>query len=291
MKKTLLISILLLIRLFASPQGITVPGNPSLKIYTGKTNPNGTIVHPNLGELYLQSTGSAGYLWQNTTGGSLGWTLVGATTPIDTNGYWTTTGNSGTNSTSNFIGTTDGADFLIKSGPNDSNQVLYHYKSGSYQQLYSASKFVFQDPESSIYDLTVDAVNHNVAVTASFTLFDGTQGAGKVLTSDASGNATWQTNPLKNLTLDSVSRGSNPNFILTDNSNTIAISSGAIVAAAITLPQGFAGDIITFQCPSGITNLGLSTGIGNIGTIRTSKLTAIKAGYQVTFTWASGNWY
>ena len=57
-----------MLRIFLSPldaQNVTVSGPPALKLYAGTAKPNGTILHPNAGELFLSASGS---VWVNTNG-------------------------------------------------------------------------------------------------------------------------------------------------------------------------------------------------------------------------------
>ena len=102
--------------------------------------------------------------------------LTGATGPQGPQGLpgsqnaWSLTGSSGTTPTTNFIGTTDAQDFVLKTN----NLERFRVTSSGNLGLGTSSPAATLD------------LNGSLKIT------NGSQGAGKVLTSDASGNATWQ---------------------------------------------------------------------------------------------------
>lgn len=102
MKKTLFLSLLLMVRIFVSAQNITVSGPPALKIYAGSKNPNGNILHPNAGELFLNSQGT---LWVNTNGSAYGWVQLSS----GNTGITGTTGATGATGTRGLTGATGAA--------------------------------------------------------------------------------------------------------------------------------------------------------------------------------------
>lgn len=102
MKKTLFLSLLLMVRIFLSAQNITVSGPPALKIYAGSGNPNGNILHPNSGELFLSSQGS---LWVNTNASPYGWVQLSS----GNTGITGTTGATGATGTRGLTGATGAA--------------------------------------------------------------------------------------------------------------------------------------------------------------------------------------
>ena len=142
-------------------------------------------------------------------------------------GGWSLTGNTGTDPATNFVGTTDSAGLILRSGLQttafDSYMQLQTgtYSSNGYAAL-SISDSAFNSSSSFGFDnsgmaftkgnfLTDTAVSFNLYNDSVVFLFnsnanvpltiyptgikyvDGTQGAGKVLTSDADGLASWQT--------------------------------------------------------------------------------------------------
>ena len=126
MKKLLILLPLLMLRIFLSAQNVTLTGPPSLKLYAGSSNPS-NVLHANVGELYLQSNSGIGYLWQKTAGSGMnnGWTqLINTSTvpTVDSTKFWRTTGNTGTDPATNFIGTADNQDLIFKR-----NDTLYGY--------------------------------------------------------------------------------------------------------------------------------------------------------------------
>lgn len=133
MKKSIIV-LLLMVRIFMTPvygQNVTVSGPPALKLYSGNSNPNGRILNPQAGELYMESApGKVGSTWVNINGTANGWVQLstgtggttgptgatgatGATGPTGPTGAdgalnaWGLTGNTGTNSGVNSIGTID----------------------------------------------------------------------------------------------------------------------------------------------------------------------------------------
>lgn len=116
---------------------------------------------------------------------------------------WRTTGNAGTNPATNFIGTTDNQPLFIKS---DSVAIISYKGFGALIGVGNTSPFGGSDSTafirgniaaisaitetnitSPILSITVDTTQiYNQLI-----LDNGTQGAGKVLTSDADGLASW----------------------------------------------------------------------------------------------------
>jgi hypothetical protein len=122
-----------------------------------------------------------------------------------------------------------------------------------------------------------------------FALIDSSQGAGKVLVSNANGLATWS-NLGGIIVLDSVAVASGPNPQPAVNSNMIVISSGQLSSGCVlTMPAGVTGNYLNFQIPGGSNAFSYSG--ANTGTIRAEKATMIKAGQPVTFYNVNGNWY
>lgn len=133
---------------------------------------------------------------------------------------WSLTGNAGTNPATNFVGTTDNVDFSIArqgfpvitsskaTSPSGNRWNIYMQDSlgnkffqggqglnlatqiqlGDIDGAYRGTRFDLSDAQRVI---SFDA--DSVVVGASLKIEDGTQGPGKVLTSDANGLASWQT--------------------------------------------------------------------------------------------------
>jgi hypothetical protein len=141
--------------------------------------------------------------------GLLSWSAGGV-------GGWSLTGNSGTNPATNFIGTTDGADFIggmpylnnkfrFSQGRGipefhvmsplfyveDSNTTTL-FKIASSANGFNTHLFIEDDDKRiTLRDSTFENEGHLKNI-GTVEIVDGTQGAGKVLTSDANGLASWQ---------------------------------------------------------------------------------------------------
>jgi len=126
-----------------------------------------TIATPVLGLLVFQTDGTAGFYYYNgsawvTFGGGSGWDL---------------SGNSGTASTTNMLGTTDAQDLSLVANNTEVIRVTSDKKTGINTATPSA---------------TFDVVGPNIAAqTPAIRIQDGTEAAGYVLTSDVNGNGTW----------------------------------------------------------------------------------------------------
>ena len=166
MRRIYLIALLLMVRIFVSAQfakPVTFSDSVSFNL-----------------NARIGTTPTPGFVWTcgNTSGG--GYWQPGAGTTS-----WSLTGNNGTNSFTNYIGTNDTAPFVIRA--RDTNYVKIYPSN----KVCGASGFI-----SMGYD-----VNHTVSPTpgagtilhliGGLDIFDGTQGAGKVFTSDANGNGSW----------------------------------------------------------------------------------------------------
>lgn len=110
-------------------------------------------------------TGATGVTGATGTIGSTG------ATGADLGTHWTITGNAGTIPGTNFIGTTDGTDLIIST--NSSERV----------RVTSAGNVGIGNTTPST----------KLDVAGSVKITDGTEGAGKVLTSDAVGQGSWTT--------------------------------------------------------------------------------------------------
>jgi hypothetical protein len=84
---------------------------------------------------------------------------------------WSLTGNTGTNPTTNFLGTTDATDLSIRTNGSEKIRITANGNMG----------------------VGTVAPAAKLDIIGSVKITDGTEGVGKVLTSDAAGNASWQT--------------------------------------------------------------------------------------------------
>lgn len=140
---------------------------------TGSTGPTGITGNTGM----TGNTGSIGATGLNGTTGSTGTTGVTGTTGLigptgsDLGTHWTITGNAGTTAGTNFIGTTDSVDWLVKTNNTERLRILASGNMG----------------------IGTSAPSAKLDIAGTVKITDGTEGAGKVLTSDASGLASWQT--------------------------------------------------------------------------------------------------
>jgi len=115
---------------------------------------------------------SPGYYYNDGTQ----WVKIGAAAAISA---WGQYGNAGTNPTTNWIGTNDAADFVTKTNGTERLRVTNGGKLlvGTSTSLTGGTNAIMQ-------------IN-NGSTNGALQIVDGTQGAGKILTSDANGLATW----------------------------------------------------------------------------------------------------
>jgi len=113
---------------------------------------------------------------------------------------WSINGNSGTDPATNYLGTTDTADLIIKCN-SDSNRINLFRKGSGYGQSHYSDTYNWFDKEGNSNNFSYDSrisllqlQNGQLQLIGNAFIYqDGTEGAGKVLTSDAGGNASWQT--------------------------------------------------------------------------------------------------
>ena len=148
----------------------------------------GTASAPCVGCVLTNVDGVGSASWQTPTGGS-GWSL---------------TGNAGTAPATNFIGTSDGSIFTIErtnpylSGLIQITPSLGKVYIGDVDGYINATNIILNDFYSNITvssSLGVTIQTDTTRLYSAVKIVDGTQGAGKVLTSDASGLASWQAVP------------------------------------------------------------------------------------------------
>lgn len=145
---------------------------------------------------------------------------------------WGLTGNSGTDPATNFLGPADSLPLLIKAQPRinlytdedfivtDYSDVIDYFQlsySGRFLKLSRIDSFYCQQDTSLIVGLTnkrlkqINSLRANI--TGQLSIVDGTQGTGKVFTSDASGNGSWQNNAAPTITSGIIAPASTPGKI------------------------------------------------------------------------------
>lgn len=116
---------------------------------------------------------------------------------------------------------------------------------------------------------------------------DGTQGAGKVLTSDANGLASW--GHLSRIThFDSIAIIGDT-VIIPNHTETIIVSSGAVTDAVWSFPTGVDGDELFINNTQNITTLTI-IGTGT-GTISAAKKALARFASNSHYDCVGGNWY
>jgi len=119
------------------------------------------ITTPATGLLVYQTDATSGFWYYNGTS----WTTF-------TSSGWSITGDTGTNSATNFIGSTDSQDVVIAT--NDTERIRFQ-----------------SDGDIGINQNNPSTKIHITGTAPVFRLQDGSEGLNKVLTSDATGKATW----------------------------------------------------------------------------------------------------
>lgn len=124
--------------------------------------------------------------------------------PISNN-FWSLTGNAGTNYVTNFIGTTDEQPLILKAN------------NGGYPvAVFTNNSFNVADSTNDVDKFIVDVENNQSEFKTSLRIKDGTEGAGKVFTSDSAGYGSWQTLALTDTaTLDFGNISANGHEVLT----------------------------------------------------------------------------
>lgn len=147
--------------------GMLVPRVSLISITDVATVPSPTVslLLYNINAGITGGSGVGFYTWNGSA-----W--VKLITSTDVTSDWSTTGNSGTNPATDFIGTTDAVDLVLRTNNTEAMRV------------------------SSTGDVGIGTPTPSAAldVMGPVQIEDGTQGDGEVLTSDANGNATWEVN-------------------------------------------------------------------------------------------------
>ena len=139
---------------------------------------------------------------------------------------------------------------------------------------------------TTFYPVIVDTA---LLINGTVKIIDGTQGAGKVLTSDSQGLASWVTPEYRNIIYDSLTALIGETVSLANNTTTIIASSGTVTSVTWSFPTGSTGDVLDVENMQTITTLNI-TGTGT-GTITASKITNTKTAGLKTFHNYGGNWY
>ena len=198
---------------FTSPKGkgLLIP-NVSLTSITDVT----TVASPAI-SLLIYNTATAGTSPNNVIPGfyyfnGTNWTRLQSST--STSQDWSSIGNAGTNASSNFIGTTDANDLVFKTNNTENLRIQ------------NSTGYVGINTSNPTTNLQI-----NGAITGAIKIVDGNQSAGKVLTSDVNGLATWQDNSSVLYTGSWVNTYSS-----TPLSN--SLSSPTYCGLSVTLPSG-----------------------------------------------------
>jgi len=151
--------------------------------------------------------------------------------------------------------------------------------------LYTDSIIVINQAGINNYPFQFDVIDSVQSIYGHIKIVDGTQGAGKVLTSDSNGLASWQ----GGIIYDSLTSLTGQTITLTNNSTHIIAASGTIVSVTWSFPAGVTGDVLDIENMQIITTLNI-TGTGT-GTITAAKITNTKTAGLKTFHNYGGNWY
>lgn len=153
-------------------------------------------------QLFNSSFGqSSANAWRGNNNSSLGYNANGALTTGNFNTAIGDSANYGNADPDNY-NTAVGASALAASGGNKSSNVALGYKAGRYWTLTNGYFLNNQDRTDVTGDTTksllygkfnATATNQRLRLNGHLMLVDGTQGANKLLQSDANGNASWQT--------------------------------------------------------------------------------------------------
>lgn len=125
------------------------------------------IVSPATGLLIYQNDGISGFWYYNGTA----WTTFSDTS-------WLTSGNSGTTPASNYLGTSDSKELIIKTNNTEALRVNTNSNVGIGTTSSPTTKLFINNSGGAIR------------------IEDGTQATGNLLTSDANGNVTWEDPPI-----------------------------------------------------------------------------------------------
>jgi hypothetical protein len=153
--------------------------------YSVTFSPNATMTD-NTNYILPADDGDADQVLVTDGTGSLSWE--------DQNSDWSLTGNAGTTAGSNFIGTTDNVDFVIKTN----NAQRINVNNDGFIDIYrttfmrNGSGLAFYDGDGSHYSL-FSAAPQSVNILYTFPSAQGS--ADQVLTNDGSGNLSWEDPP------------------------------------------------------------------------------------------------
>jgi surface antigen len=151
--------------------------------------------------------------------------------------------------------------------------------------LFTDSIIVINQAGINNYPFQFDVIDSVQSIYGHIKIVDGTQGAGKVLTSDANGLASWQ----GGIIYDSLTSLTGETVTLTNNSTYIIAASGTITDVTWSFPTGNTGDVLDIENMNVIVTLNI-TGVGT-GTITAAKITNSKTAGLKTFHNYGGNWY
>lgn len=125
------------------------------------------IISPATGLLIYQNDGVSGFWYYNGTA----WITFSDTS-------WLTTGNSGTSPVSNYLGTSDSKELIVKTNNTEALRINTNSNVGIGTTSIPTTKLFINNSGGAIR------------------IEDGTQAAGNILTSDANGNVSWEDPPI-----------------------------------------------------------------------------------------------
>lgn len=265
-------------------------------------------------QLWIPNGSGSGLVLTSDANGFATWQAAGS------GSCWSLTGNAGTNPATNFIGTTDSVDVIVSrngigydksnlklsnctailsSGCGDSIVVggesadikIFEALGGKIEMIGGAiaircasnvSKNIILQKSGSSTNVIIE---DTITVNGNLKINNGTQGAGKVLTSDSNGLASWQ----GGIIYDSLTSLTGDTITLTNNSTYIIAASGTITDVTWSFPTGNTGDVLDIENMNVIVTLNI-TGVGT-GTITAAKITNTKTAGLKTFHNYGGNWY
>lgn len=140
---------------------------------------------------------------------------------------WGLTGNTGTDPTLNFIGTTDNKSFNV-GNPATQDYILFNKLTGARNMICTTSDFLVEDSNQyQTFEVVTIPGDTGIKMNGHLSIVDGSEGANKVLTSDISGNASWSSGTFWGLTGNSGT--TNANFLgATDGAGLVTKATGGV---------------------------------------------------------------
>lgn len=262
--------------------GATLPANAQRgllipRIALTATNVAAPVAAPAT-SLLIYNTATAGVAPNNVAPGFYYWDGAAWTRMLTGNPGWTTTGNSGTTPTANFIGTTDPADWVIKTGGSAATNERARFLSTGQLVMNNTTRGPFTNDVLSVYaDATTNGTTSNIATLGAKAVNGYASGTGIALYGNNTGIAA-NTFAIYGIT------GS-----LTGTANTIRAEAASVNGLAVVgITNALAGTIPTATTASGLvgqangTVLGTAQAYGVRGVINPTMTTGDARGVQGT---------